>query len=108
MTDTPNPQGEIREAVAREMARIAERNKFLGIFAAVSGEIADAAIAAHKRALAKAGYVIVPRKVLEEIEDYFDDRADAEYLPDKAAPAGNEEMRLLVEIRAVLAKGESL
>lgn len=44
--------------------------------------------------------------VLSEAEEYFDQRADAEYLPGQAAPIGNEEMRLLTEIRAALAKAK--
>ncbi len=40
--------------------------------------------------------------VLRECEEYFDQRADAEYLPDQTAPQGNDEMRLLCDIRAVL------
>lgn len=45
--------------------------------------------------------------VLEEVEEYFDQRADAEYLPGQAAPIGNEEMRLLTIVRAALAKSKS-
>ena len=40
--------------------------------------------------------------VLRECEEYFDQRADAEYLYGQAAAQGNEEMRLLCDIRAVL------
>lgn len=45
---------------------------------------------------------------LEACEDYFDQRADAEYFTDSAMPKGNEEMLLLVAVRAALklAKGE--
>ena len=41
---------------------------------------------------------------LGEAEEYFDQHADAEYLPGRAAPIGNEEMGLLTEIRAALDK----
>ena len=41
---------------------------------------------------------------LNEAKEYFDQRADAEYLSGQAAPVGNEEMRLLVVIRAAIAK----
>lgn len=41
-------------------------------------------------------------KALEEAEEYFDQRADAEYLPDHAAPVGNKEMDLLTLVRAAL------
>jgi hypothetical protein len=40
--------------------------------------------------------------VLRECEEYFDDRADAEILP--GGYSANNEMRLLVAIRAILAK----
>ena len=43
------------------------------------------------------------REALEEVEDYFDQRADAEYLPGQAAPVGNEEMRMLCIVREALA-----
>lgn len=42
--------------------------------------------------------------ILKTVEEYFDQRADAEYFTDKAAPQGNEEMTLLVDIRAVLSR----
>lgn len=45
-------------------------------------------------------------KALEAAEEYLDQRANAEYLPGKAAPVGNEEMDLLVEVRAALAVAE--
>lgn len=40
--------------------------------------------------------------LLRECEEYFDQRADAEYLPDRPAPIGNEEMSILTNIRAFL------
>lgn len=40
---------------------------------------------------------------LLECEEYFDQRADAEYFPDSASPVPNEEMQLLVKIRDLLA-----
>lgn len=43
-------------------------------------------------------------EVLRECEEYFDDRADAEYFPDSAALHPNEEMNLLVKVRDVLKK----
>lgn len=36
---------------------------------------------------------------LHDMEEYFDQRADAEYFPDSASPVPNEEMRLLVKTR---------
>ncbi len=42
------------------------------------------------------------REALQEVEDYMDQRADAEYFTDSPAPVGNEEMRLLGLVRAVL------
>ena len=41
---------------------------------------------------------------LRQCEEYFDARADAEYFPDQATPVGNEEMGLLVDVRAAIAK----
>lgn len=40
---------------------------------------------------------------LTECEDYFDNRADAEYFTDSAAPVPNEEMTLLTLVRDALA-----
>lgn len=37
--------------------------------------------------------------VVGDCIEYFEARADAEYLPGRAAPVGNEEMRLLVALR---------
>ena len=42
--------------------------------------------------------------MLRECEEYFDQRADAEYFPDSPSPHPNEEMKLLTEIRAFLDK----
>ena len=42
--------------------------------------------------------------LLDELDEYFDDRADAEYFPDRAEPVGNEEMRLLVKVRSIAEK----
>ncbi len=39
---------------------------------------------------------------LRDCEAYFEERADAEYRADSAAPTGNEEMRLLVEVEVGL------
>lgn len=36
---------------------------------------------------------------LHEMEEYFDQRADAEYFPDSPSAVPNEEMRLLVQVR---------
>ena len=60
MTDKPNRQDEIREAVARAI---------LAVDATIEDPeiIADEIIAAHKRALAKAGYVIVLREPTEDM-----------------------------------------
>lgn len=40
-------------------------------------------------------------QLLADCEEYFDSRADAEYLPGDATPTGNEEMRILTVIRAL-------
>jgi hypothetical protein len=45
-------------------------------------------------------------EALRECEDYFDERADAEYHPGQDAPTGNEEMRMLVTVRSALSKLE--
>lgn len=45
------------------------------------------------------------REVLEALEDYFDNRADADQAPGDT-PTPNEEMRHQVTIRALLAKLE--
>lgn len=42
--------------------------------------------------------------VLRECEEYFDQRADAEYFPDSAAPHPNEEMKLLTLVRDAIGK----
>lgn len=39
---------------------------------------------------------------IEDLRDYLDGRADAEYFPDSAAPHPNAEMRLLVKLRELL------
>ncbi len=41
-------------------------------------------------------------EALAECREYFEDLADAEYLPGDASPTGNDEMRLLVKIDAIL------
>jgi hypothetical protein len=33
---------------------------------------------------------------LEEVEEYFDNRADAEYFTDSPSPVGNLEMEMLI------------
>lgn len=43
------------------------------------------------------------REALTECEEYFDNRADAEYFPDSPTPVVNEEMRLLTTVHAALA-----
>lgn len=43
-------------------------------------------------------------ELLRECEDYFDNRADAEYFTDSAAPVPNEEMKLLTAIRDAIGK----
>ena len=43
------------------------------------------------------------REALKEVEEYFDQRADAEYFTDSAAPFPNEEMKLLGIVREALA-----
>jgi hypothetical protein len=42
------------------------------------------------------------RTLLEDLSEYFDARADAEYFTDRAAPVGNEEMRFLGRIAEIL------
>ena len=41
-------------------------------------------------------------EALEACEEYFDQRADAEYFPDSPGPVGNEEMYLLEQVRSAL------
>jgi hypothetical protein len=36
-----------------------------------------------------------------EVEAYFEQRADAEYSTESASPTGNEEMRMLVMVKAI-------
>ncbi|ANK73760.1 hypothetical protein FA04_14695 [Ensifer adhaerens] len=43
-------------------------------------------------------------EALRECEEYFDNRADAEYFPDSAAPRPNEEMKLLQVVRDAIRK----
>ncbi len=40
--------------------------------------------------------------LLEDLQEYFDQRADAEYFPGSPRPIANEEMGHLVKIRALL------
>jgi hypothetical protein len=42
------------------------------------------------------------RTALEECQEYFSQRADAEYFTDSPSPVGNEEMRLLTEVEVGL------
>jgi len=42
--------------------------------------------------------------LLMELEEYFDQRADAEYFSDRPGPVGNEEMHFLVEVKEMLNK----
>lgn len=42
------------------------------------------------------------RKQLLECEEFFEERADAEYFPDSPSPVPNPEMRMLVDVRATL------
>lgn len=46
-------------------------------------------------------------ETLRECEEYFDNRADAEYFPDSAAPVPNKEMTLLTAIREAIGKAGS-
>lgn len=43
-------------------------------------------------------------EALQECEEYFDDRADAEYFPDSATPHPNKEMTLLTLVRDAIRK----
>lgn len=54
----------------------------------------DALEAAHAQ-------IKVMREALENCEEYFDERADAEYFP--SGPVANEEMLLMVEVQSALA-----
>lgn len=40
--------------------------------------------------------------LLQELEEYFDQRADAEYFTSSPAPVPNAEMKLLTKIRSLL------
>ncbi|WP_164822747.1 hypothetical protein [Sinorhizobium meliloti] len=46
-------------------------------------------------------------EALEACDEYFDQRADAEYFTDRAAPVPNEEMKLLTLVRDALRKAGS-
>ena len=59
------------------------------------------ALIAHIKALEERQVKL--RELLENLAEYFDDYAIAEYLPCEAAPVGNKEMRLMGEIREALA-----
>lgn len=56
------------------------------------------------RSDAASGATATMLEALRQCEEYFDARADAEYFPDQATPVGNEEMGLLVDVRAAIAK----
>jgi hypothetical protein len=43
-------------------------------------------------------------EALRECEEFFDQRADAEYFIDSPTPVGNAEMKMLVLVREALAK----
>jgi hypothetical protein len=45
------------------------------------------------------------REALTMCEAHLEERAEAEYFPDRAAPVPNDEMRLLVDVQAALAAG---
>ncbi|KSV78969.1 hypothetical protein N182_18400 [Sinorhizobium sp. GL2] len=49
-------------------------------------------------------YASQAKDALVECEEYFDDRADAEYFTDSAAPHPNEEMKLLTLVRDAIKK----
>ena len=58
---------------------------------------------AHDPALAaKDAEINRLREALDQCEDYFDNRADAEYFTDSPTPVPNEEMTLLAVVRAAL------
>lgn len=44
---------------------------------------------------------------LRDMEDYFKERADAEYFTDSASGVPNEEMRMLVKVREAIEKTEN-
>jgi hypothetical protein len=46
-------------------------------------------------------------EALQECEEYFDQRADAEYFTDSASPHPNKEMTLLTLVRDAIAKATS-
>ncbi|PDT47297.1 hypothetical protein CO661_14035 [Sinorhizobium fredii] len=46
-------------------------------------------------------------EALEECEEYFDNRADAEYFTDDPSPVPNEEMRLLTVVLDALKKARA-
>ena len=43
---------------------------------------------------------------LQELIEFLDDQADAEYFTERGAPVPNDAMRLLVKVRAAIAKAE--
>ena len=122
VTDTPNPQDEIREAVARALDPYAawEGNETVPPHLrrsyanqrTVALDNADAATAAHKRALAKAGHVIVPRDILKGLVDALRRITDETELVLRvnfgSGPPGDrlEDMPVISEARAMIAKAE--
>lgn len=68
------------------------------------GEKLPSLLAQARAAEVMAETVSSLRDVLSSCEEYFDQRADAEYSTDSAMPSGNEEMRLLCAVREALGR----
>lgn len=66
-------------------------------------DMALAAVKSKDSAPAGSGEVMDAIESLAWAEEYFEQRADAEFSPDVATPHGNEEMVLLVKIQEVAA-----
>ena len=67
----------------------------------LTSDITSAEVTANARLIAAAPRLL---EALQEAEEYFDQRADAEYFPSAAAPIGNAEMTILVGVRAAIAE----
>lgn len=70
----------------------------------VSHFLTTAEMDANARLIAAAPQML---SVLQEALEFFEDRSEGEYFPDRAAPVGNAESRLASAIRDVLSKAEA-
>lgn len=64
-------------------------------------EVDESEIEANGRLIAAAPEMLA---AIERALAYFDDRSDAEYLPGRASPIGNEEARIASEFRELVSR----